>query len=189
MSSDDLDERTQLPEALRVLLKDYPSEAWEQDPNFSGLIRFWLDRHLMFRRVLAHLEADNRARLDDGMEAKTYAGRLSRLGGQFLNELHGHHMIEDSHYFPHLKTLDNRLARGFDILDRDHHAIDAHLAAFAKAANAVIAAATEGEADRDKVGKMERTLKDTSRFLNRHLIDEEELVVPVLLKYAPAGLV
>lgn len=188
MTVEDLNGRTELPDALRVLLEEYPREAWEAHPNFSDLIRFWLSRHLMFRRVLLQLQDDNRARLDNGMDERAYAGRLSRLGGQFLNELHGHHMIEDSHYFPHLKMLDLRLVRGFDILDRDHHSIDAHLSDFAQAANSVIGATANGKPDRDAVGKMEAKLKDTERFLDRHLVDEEELVVPVLLKYAPAGL-
>ena len=183
-----LDVRLELPDALRVLLEEYPRALWKTDPNFSQLIRFWLDRHLMFRRVLKQLQLEAESCLDRGMEHRDYAARLSRLGGQFLNELHGHHMIEDSHYFPQLKTFDPRLTRGFDILDRDHHAIDAHLADFAAAANAVIGAATEGRQDEVAVAGMGSVLATTDRFLDRHLVDEEELVVPVLLKFAPVGL-
>ena len=31
----DLETRSGLPEAMRILLAEYPREAWEADPNFS----------------------------------------------------------------------------------------------------------------------------------------------------------
>ena len=188
MTELDLGTREKLPDALRVLLEDYPRDAWDADPNFSDLIRFWLDRHMMFRRILAAMQSDLDAMLDADMELRTYAACLSRYGGRFLNDLHGHHRIEDAHYFPHLKGLDTRLARGFDILDRDHHAIDGHLHDFAGTANEVIQFAAMGGGGKDNVAGIIPVLVRTEKFLNRHLIDEEELVVPVLLKFAPAGL-
>ena len=78
--------------------------------------------------------------------------------------------------------------RGLVVLDRDHHAIDGHLHDFAGAANGIIQAAGAGSADKDAVAPMVSVLAKTHRFLDRHLIDEEDLVVPVLLKFAPAGL-
>ena len=189
MTMTDLATRDGLPDALRVLLEQYPRDAWEADRNFSGLIRFWLERHLMFRRLLAGMQDDLQKRLDTDIDAKTHAARLSRFGGMFLNELHGHHSIEDQHYFPKLVALDTRLGRGFDILDRDHHAIDGHLHDFATAANALIQSTMAGEEDKDSAAGMEKVLATSERFLNRHLEDEEDLVVPILLKFAPAGLV
>ncbi|MGB0354336.1 MAG: hemerythrin domain-containing protein, partial [Paracoccaceae bacterium] len=47
--------REGLPDALRILLQDYPRETWQAHPNFGGLVAFWLDRHLMFRRLDAML--------------------------------------------------------------------------------------------------------------------------------------
>lgn len=184
-----LERRAGLPDALRVLLEDYPRAAWEADPGFSGLIRFWLDRHLMFRRLTGVMRGEAEAAIDGTMEAGLFAGHLSRYGSMFAGELHGHHMIEDAHYFPHLKGLDRRLGRGFEILDRDHHAIDGHLEAFAESANAVLRAAAAGEAQRDALGAFHGGLTRLEGFLDRHLTDEEDLVVPVLLKHAPAGLV
>jgi len=49
---DDLRHRKGLPDALRVLLEQYPRALWESHQNFDGLTRFWLERHLMFRRAL-----------------------------------------------------------------------------------------------------------------------------------------
>lgn len=178
-----LETRTALPDALRVLLETYPRASWEHDPGFEGLLRFWLDRHLMFRRIVNQMRADTEKFLDHNLSAKFYAAHLARYGGMFVQELHGHHTIEDDHYFPKLIHLDARLSRGFDILDKDHHAIDRHLNAFVERANAVLQ-------NRDDTTKMIqpadaflRQLGQLETLLNRHLIDEEELVVPVVLKY------
>ena len=114
--SEALEQRTALPDALRVLLQDYPREAWESDANFSALIRFWLDRHLRFRRMMGMMREETEQVLDRAIEARGYGARLGRIGSMFMGELHGHHSIEDAHYFPHLKVLDARIGRGFDIL-------------------------------------------------------------------------
>ncbi len=183
-----LEVRKGLPDALRVLLADWPREAWEADPHFSELIRFWLDRHLMFRRLHGLLDVESRAFLDGDREARAFAGRLNQLGGMLLNELHGHHMVEDQHYFPKLRRLDGRLETGFDILDRDHHAIDPMLHALAGDANAVLGALDRPAAARDAAGRLVAALERFGGFLDRHLVDEEELVVPVLLAHPEAGL-
>lgn len=184
-----LETRTGLPEALRVLLDEYPREAWEADPNFSALIRFWLERHLMFRRLVDVMQNEAEQTLDKAMEARTFGAHLSRYGAMFVGELHGHHGIEDAHYFPVLKGLDSRVESGFDILDRDHQAIDGHLAQFADTANVALRAIAAGHDSKDAIAGFGMGMKRMETLLNRHLTDEEDLVVPVLLRYAPAGLV
>lgn len=183
-----LESREMFPDALRVLLEEYPREAWESHDNFSALIRFWLERHLMFRRLLEALENETLRALDNNMEARLYVARLSRYGSLFVGELHGHHSVEDTHYFPQLKVLEAKLERGFDILDRDHHAIDGHLESFTKDANAVARAVSESGDWETATGDFQTGLQSMTRFLDRHLIDEEELVVPVLLKHTPRGM-
>ncbi len=183
-----LEERNALPDALRVLLESYPRDAWEADPNFSGLIRFWLDRHLMFRKLTATMATEAEQALDGELSPDVFAAHLSRYGSMFMGELHGHHMIEDAHYFPHLKALDPRLTRGFEILDRDHHAIDGHLEAFAQDANVALRAVAARTGHEDATAAFRKGLTRLEGFLDRHLTDEEELVVPVLLRFAPAGL-
>ncbi|MGR3540394.1 MAG: hemerythrin domain-containing protein [Hasllibacter sp.] len=176
-----LENRDGLPDALRVLLADHPREGWRAHPEFGPLTRFWLERHLGFRRLLGMLRADARAALDGAAPDRA---RLSRLGGTFLNELHGHHSIEDHHYFPRLAALAPELERGFALLDADHHRLHDELAAFARGANAVLRAPDP----RDPLGRFEADLTRMDRFLDRHLTDEEELVVPVILRAGEAAL-
>lgn len=183
-----LQTRSGLPDALRVLLAEAPREGWEGDPRFNDLLRFWLDRHQSFRWALATLRRDAEAVVDRRSEPLAYAGALSQLGGRFVAELHGHHQIEDIHYFPVLAARDPRVSRGFDILDRDHHALDAELERFVAGANGVLRAADSPVDLVDLAGRFRDDLARLEGFIDRHLIDEEELVVPVILKYGMDGL-
>lgn len=176
-----LEERDGLPEALRVLLHSLPRETWEHHPQFHGLVSFWLDRHLMFRRLMGGLRRDAEAEMDARMEMAALQARLSRQGGMLVQQLHGHHEIEDTHYFPVLQGFDPRLQAGFDILDRDHHALDGLIDGFIGAANGVLQGQLETGRYRDELLRFER-------LLSRHLEDEEDLIVPVILKYGAGHL-
>lgn len=184
-----LETRNGLPDALRVLLDDYPREGWETHDGFGGLIRFWLDRHLMFRRLLDTMTTDVEAALESQDDPGRFAARLSRFGSLFLGELHGHHTIEDVHYFPQLVGLEPTIDRGFKLLDADHKALDGHLNGFADDANAVLSKMANDIDWRSEAETLRLGLSDFGRFLDRHLVDEEDLIVPVLLKHTPAGLV
>ena len=186
--TDDLKTRDGLPDALRALVRQHPREGWRQHPEFGPLTTFWLQRHLGFRRVLGTLRSEARSALDGGIARPDHARRLSRLGGAFLQELHGHHSIEDLHYFPKMIPLVPKLERAFEILDADHHVLHEELDAFADGANAVLRAAGTPDpaggaaAWRDALGPFETRLTGMERFLDRHLTDEEEVVVPVILE-------
>lgn len=175
--------RTGLPDALRVLLADYPRAGWQADPGFHGLVSFWLERHLAFRDLTALLQTDAEAALDARLSPDQHAHRLARLGGHLVQDLHGHHQIEDHHYFPRLSALEPRLARGFDILDADHHALHYHIDTFIKGANAVLKAQGDPVTRGTRTGRFRDDLATFRTFLDRHLTDEEDLIVPVILKH------
>lgn len=178
--------RDGLPDALRLLLEDLPRDHWDAHPDFHGLVSFWLDRHLMFRRLMEVMEQEAEAMLDKRADPQKFAGALSRYGGMFLQNLHGHHQIEDTQYFPRLKLLDPRLESGFDLLDADHHALDGILADFAEAANGAIRGVQSGDAMAGADG-FRRTLQEVQRLIDRHLVDEEDLIVPVILSHGFDG--
>ena len=50
-----LDARDGLPDALRVLVAAYPRAGWQGHGNFGGMVRFWLERHAMFRDLTGRL--------------------------------------------------------------------------------------------------------------------------------------
>ncbi len=182
--SDSLDRRTGLPDALRVLVEALPRGTWEAHPNFSPLTRFWLERHLMFRDALERLQGGTRDFLDDRAEGRVYGRETARLARFLLQELHGHHAVEDHHYFPVLQGLDPRLEKGFVLLDGDHHALDGHMNGLAAATNEMLRGLA-GADPKAGAARLGARLDGFGGFLDRHLTDEEDLVVPVILTYAP----
>jgi iron-sulfur cluster repair protein YtfE (RIC family) len=187
MSDDPLELRWRagLPDALRVLLADYPRDIWTSHRHFDGLTRFWLDRHLGFRQLMDELQRRTRAFIDAPADPRLQAHQTARLAGTLIEHLHGHHQIEDLHYFPALAAAEARLERGFAILDADHHALDAELHALAEGTNAYLQALSLGAGSHDAAGAFEARLAAFARLLDRHLTDEEDLVVPVILHHAP----
>ncbi|TFL16307.1 hemerythrin domain-containing protein [Jannaschia formosa] len=184
----DLALRLALPDALRVLAEEFPRAGWaEAQGPFRNLVLFWLDKHMSFRRLLDRLEADAQAALD-GADPMAYRRSLARHGGMLINELHGHHMIEDAQYFPVMERADPVFAQGLKILDADHQALDALLHEMTDGANAVLRDNAGGPGFRDRVGGLSKILARGGPLLQRHFEDEEELVVPVLLKHEPAAL-
>ena len=106
-----------------------------------------------------------------------------------LEQLNGHHQIEDQHYFPIFRAADDRLARGFDVLDGDHHHIHADMAATAEAANVMLATinSSDGDALRRSCDAYAGASGLLIKGLLRHLDDEEDLIVPLILDRGDAS--
>ncbi len=188
MTGDDMTDlalatRAGLPDALRVLLARYPRPDWPAHPQFDGLTRFWLERHLSLRRLHGLLAAETEALLDRATDPREAAGRLAGLGNRFLGDLTGHHQVEDHHYFPLLRAQDARLEAGFDLLDADHDAIHDGVRTLAERANATLQGLAATPADLAPQAALHADLDRFGRLLERHLTDEEDLIVPVILAH------
>lgn len=174
--------RSGWPEELRVLLARFPREQWEGHANLGGMCRFWLSRHDMFRELAATIQqvadAFRSGKIPAAEFPRLFVPRLQFM----LSQLNAHHQIEDFHYFPIFKAADERLARGFDVLEGDHHAIHETMAATADAANALLRAL---QGDADTLRRSADAYTDASgaliKGLIRHLDDEEDLIVPLIL--------
>ena len=175
----DLSARTGLPADLLELLALFPRDGWQGAPAFHPLASFWLDRHLGFRRMFHLLITDAQAMTAGDLDAEDWRRRTSRLGQHLVGDLLGHHQIEDDAYFPEMVRLEPRLARGFDILDADHHGLDGLLDGFVRAANAGLSV----DNPRDGAGSLLAVLHPFQRQLVQHLGDEEDLIIPVILKH------
>ncbi|SEQ24450.1 hemerythrin domain-containing protein [Thalassovita taeanensis] len=176
-----LESREGLPEHLRVLAEKYPRDIWRGHGNFNELTAFWLDRHLMFRQVIDRIIGDTQAHLDG--KAPRYGADLSRYTGFFLDQLHGHHTIEDDHYFPQFQRFDPRMVEAFELLDRDHHALDFHMNRLAESTNDVLRGLQANQRAIDHAAQLLEVQEGFRGFLHRHLSDEEEVIVPVVLEY------
>lgn len=179
----ELERRPGLPEDLRFLAAKYPRESWLEHDNIHGMASMWLQRHDMFRElggVLSGVIGDYReGRSDAPAFAALFAPRLQF----FLGQLDGHHRVEDHHYFPAFARVETRLKRGFDILDADHHTIHEGLERNADAANIFLRALQENE-DRQRFAA-DVYADENARLvamLTRHLADEEDLIIPLILE-------
>jgi hemerythrin-like domain-containing protein len=183
-----LETRAGLPDDLRFLVEKYPRGEWTEHENVHGMAMFWLQRHNMFREmggILTGAIADYReGRTDARQFAQFFAPRLNF----FLGNLDGHHNVEDHQYFPVFARVEPRLKRGFDILDSDHHLIHDALERNAQTANAFIQAL---QGDRDaQLYAAEGYANENERLvtmLARHLDDEEDLIIPLILDRGDAG--
>lgn len=175
--------RSGWPESLRVLLARFPREQWQGHANLGEMARFWLSRHAMFRE-LASMISDVEARFREGaLSAAEFPRQLVPRLQFLLSQLEVHHQIEDLHYFPIFRAADTRLARGFDVLEDDHHAIHADMAATAETANALLRALGGDPDALTRCGEAyARSSGALLKGLIRHLDDEEDLIVPLILE-------
>lgn len=178
-----LETRTSLPDALRILVDRYPRDLWQSHHNFDGHTRFWMQRHAMFRDLLSRATTLTEGYLDGLSEPRAFGGQGAQIIGMLLNELHSHHQIEDMHFFPVISPVDQRLSPGFDLLEADHQVLDRHIHGLANTTNATLRALQSGAA-RDEAAVLRGDLIGFQRFLNRHLCDEEDLVIPAILHHA-----
>jgi hypothetical protein len=177
-----LGRRSGWPEDLRVLAARYPREQWDTHPNLGEMARFWLSRHAMFRELSTAIEQVaglfRAGKLRPEEFARQFVPRLQFM----LDQLNVHHQIEDLHYFPIFRTADQRLTRGFDVLEGDHQHIHADMARSAETANALLRSLSGGGETMHQCGD---SYADASavllRGLVRHLDDEEDLIVPLIL--------
>lgn len=183
-----IDTRKGLPDEMQTLLRTLPRDGWQGHPNFAQSTRNWMNAHQGFRQLGQIVQEDSEAFLDQRSDDETYATQLAHYGHVLVRNLHGHHSWEDRSFFPELEAADPRFASGLDMLEGDHEALDALLDSFTKGANRVVQLAT---LDPTQMAQEARHVRDDAQrlrgFLDRHLADEEDLVVPILLHHRLRG--
>lgn len=177
-----------MPTEMQALLRSYPRADWDAHPGFRDKTKQWLSAHRGFRYLSGTVQRDTETFLDGNADAGVYAERLSQLGGRLVGNLHGHHTWEDRAYFPELAEADPRFVAGLEILEKDHLDLDAVLDDFTRIANRTIKLLQLDEASaRDEAGRVHGLAETIDRFLARHLADEEDLAVPIILHHRLRG--
>jgi len=177
-----------MPSEMQSLLRTYPRDTWDAHPGFKEKTRHWLGAHRMFRQLSRSVRKDTESYLDGDLDAYDFAGRLSHRGGALVGNLHGHHGWEDHSYFPELSAADPRFDAGLEVLEKDHAGLDVVLDSFTRTANRTIKLLQLDEtAARDEAGKLHDAAQTIEVFLQRHLTDEEDLAVPIILHHRLRG--
>ncbi len=178
----DIDKRTGWPDELRVLLDKFPRDTWRSRP--SPVTEFWLDKHDWFRHQCSALKSAGDDYREGRSEAMVFASWLAPRLQNFLAHLHGHHQIEDHHYFPAFRAAEERLAPGFDALAADHELLHEGISDVVASVNAFFESLRNenaADATRHAADRYLACSETTFRRLLRHLSDEEDLIIPVML--------
>ena len=150
---------------LLVLRERMPREAWGTLPQGS-LPGTWIAMHDSLRSgqdMLERLATHWQLKLID---AAAFRERALPLLQQHLGHLHGHHRLEDTHYFPQFRSIEPQLAKGFDALE-----------------DLARRRATQDMQSPEANGLIQQLAQALHRFgpsLRQHLLDEEDLVIPLL---------
>ena len=177
-----------MPVEMHALLRSYPRDSWDANPHFKEATKNWLGAHQMFGRVANLLRTETERYLDRNRAPEDFAARLSYYGDALVRNLHGHHGWEDHSYFPELSAADPRFDAGLEILETDHAALDGVLDRFTRVANRTIQLIQLDEkAAYDEAGALHTEAEMIETFLTRHLSDEEELAVPIILHHRLRG--
>jgi hypothetical protein len=180
MTAFDLNHRTGWLEDMRLLLDRYPRAVWPGHANLGQTARFWLQRHDMFRELGGALQsatAQFRAGLVPPPAFQSWFVPRLQL---FLSELNGHHQIEDFSYFPLFRAAEPRLVRGFEVLENDHEVIHEAIGKVADAANDLLAG-MQTDALQRSADHYANVSDQLLTGLIRHLDDEEDLIIPLIL--------
>lgn len=176
-------ERACLEAGLRdslVALAEWPPQRWPGHPGYAGLASHWQDIHRAMVHNLGIVEASLRALADGELadeERRRLAGQIGAAAMQSVEHLHGHHRLEDQSMFPQLLRASPALARPLNLLEADHIVLNALLGPFEHALARLPAAdapASAWDAVAEAGGRV-------ARVARRHIEDEEEIVIPVVL--------
>lgn len=178
----DLDTRSGLPDDLRFLLERYPREQWTGHANLGQMAQFWLQRHDMFRELGCALnDATHKFREGTLLPPEFQQWFAPRLQF-FLQQLNEHHNVEDFHYFPIFRAAEAQLRTGFEVLEKDHEILHAGIMQSVESANEFL---TSLQSDQDRLRTAADGYADVNdrllRQMLRHLNDEEELIIPLIL--------
>jgi iron-sulfur cluster repair protein YtfE (RIC family) len=181
--------RAALGEELRFLARQHPRAGWAGHIRLGAVASFWLQRHAAFRELDQIIRSGSQTALDERHEPERLRGWLGRHLQVMLWQLDEHHQVEDQHYFPVFRRIEPRLAAGFEVLERDHEALHGALDVIALRANAVLAPGSgDPVAFRGALERFVDTQRELGQSLVRHLDDEEDLVIPLLLERGEGAL-
>ncbi len=188
MTQYNIDQRGGLPIEMQTLLRDYPREAWPDHPNFARQIQNWMGAHQMFRQLSGLVKDTTESYLDADSSLDGFAEKLGVYGNLLVRNLHGHHHWEDHNFFPELMQADARFEHGLDMLESDHVVLDTLLDDITGSANRAIKLShLDPSQVKDEAGALHGSVEKLEGFLARHLSDEEDLIVPILLHHKLRG--
>jgi hypothetical protein len=154
----------------------------------TPLARFWIDKHNDFRGQCSTLQTASGSFRERPDDPEAFASQVVSRTHFLVSLLHGHHQVEDIHYFPAFRAADARLGPGFDVLASDHELLHESSLSIIETLNAF--RRTLGEDGSGAIDDQRRAADSyieasdlLCRRIVRHLDDEEDLVIPLMLAH------
>ena len=169
----------QLTPDLLALRERHPRDVWPSLPRGS-LPSVWLSMHDSLRQgqeMLERLATHWQLKMIDDA---TFRDRALPILRHHLGHLHGHHRLEDTHYFPQFRSIQPRLVKGFDLLERDHADLNAAIDALEDLTRHLSSLDAHSPDAGAHIQRMADALHRIGPNLREHLQDEEDLVIPLL---------
>ncbi|WP_019026848.1 hemerythrin domain-containing protein [Colwellia piezophila] len=179
-----VDLRKGLPAAIKSQLLPLAREQWSQHARYGGKASFFIQYHGDLLATAAYLKQLLATLLDGSQTLFTWQQLKDPLSAaQYLvDRAHNHHQIEEQVYFPKFREIMPQLSKGIDLLDKDHQSLDLALDDLSN----MVMSITMGMNTSDVINKQQVKLLTDSilhlqRILQRHLYDEEEVIIPIFL--------
>lgn len=138
--------------------------------------------------VEADIELSGRRSKCPEVCVQDYTRQLIYRGGALVRNLHGHLGWEDHSYFPELSAADPRFNAGLESMEKDHVVLHEVLDSFTETANrAITMLQLNNKKHRNEIGALHLSAETIEALLQRHLGDEEELAVPIILLHRLRG--
>ena len=182
-----VEKRGAISPVLRSRLFDIPRETWRGDPRLRGEPEFWLQIHEGLLEAAAQLPLWAGDLLEETEETRLrqFAPRVAGLGAQLAHHAHGHHHIEDHHFFPVFLRAFPQLEHPLALLDGDHKVLAEVLHGIETAVQQMVLAIQQGSG-RDGLLKASEAMLEAGgrldRLFRRHIADEEEICIPAMFE-------
>lgn len=164
---------------LLVLHARRPRDSWGTLPR-GGLANTWLSMHDSLRHGQAQLERLATHWQLKLVDAATFRDRALPMLQQHLGHLHGHHRLEDTHYFPQFRAMEPRIARGIDLLEADHATLHQAIDALEDLTSRLASLDADDAQVDDVIQRIAEALHRLGPVMRQHLLDEEDLVIPLI---------
>ena len=173
-----LDHRIGLSSLLKQQLTGMQLAPNAPRPEFERSAAFFVEVHGALRDYSARLPEGLRALVDAPADQRSTlhsAHRSAPVARHLVQLAHNHHTVEDDHYFPKFVQAMPTLANAIDLLEGDHLILDATLDQVAT----TMALVRKNPADLDALARALQPAEALQKLLQRHLADEEEIIMPV----------
>ncbi|NRB40851.1 MAG: hemerythrin domain-containing protein [Pseudomonadales bacterium] len=175
-----VDIRQQLPDVIQNQLLGIERHSWSEHARYAGKAQFFINYHRDLLATAAYIEQALQSLLDSSLQAFSSMQLQSLLSAThyLIERTQNHHQIEDHAYFPQFRRIMPSLGTGIDLLDQDHKLLDAALHELDVMMQNLLKLAL---VSRQQLSVFFDKIRHLQKILQRHLYDEEEVIIPLFL--------